>query len=147
METRGRSLNAVASRSASHIATWIREAQESGIWFAFAIVLVFGVAVGVLDASRWNHEFSNSVFAEMNAVVVELFIVGVVIAIYDFRRRRKQEIHDHQRELLNLRLSPDVDRKVELIDALALRGIQLTNLDHHVWKAPNSMDFSFLTRA
>jgi uncharacterized protein YjbI with pentapeptide repeats len=121
----------------SGFASWRRDIRESGIWLALAIVLLLGGVVVALDIGRWNHDFSNSLLAEANAVIVELLIAGVVLAIYDYRRRQSQETRDDQKELYFLRLSATPEttlRKVELIASLASRGRQPASLEHNLLK-------------
>jgi len=136
-----------AAAEHSQVAAWLQDIRESGIWLAFAIVLALGIAVGFLDVSHWDREFSNSILAEANAVVLELFLAGVVIAVYDYRRRRNQEVRESQKALIGLRLSgtPDaVVQKTFLIDLLVARGRRPTHLDYYVLDGArlNGLDFS-----
>jgi uncharacterized protein YjbI with pentapeptide repeats len=122
------------ARKISGFASWRRDIRESGIWLPLVIVLLTGGVVGALDVGHWGHELSNGVLAEANAVVVELLIAGVVLAIYDYRRRQHQEIRDYQKELYFLRLSATPEataRKTELIISLASRGRQPVTLEHN----------------
>lgn len=131
----------------SQVAAWLQDIRESGIWLAFAIVLILGIPIGILDVSHWDHEFSNSILAEANAVVLELFLAGVVIAVYDYRRRRNQEVRNSQKELVSLRLSGTSDAVVQktiLVNLLAARGHKPTHLDYYVFDGArlNGFDFS-----
>jgi hypothetical protein len=126
---------ALAGESGTRVKEWVRDIRESGTWLPFAVVLLLGCVVGVLDLSQWDRDFSTNMLVELNAVVVELFIAGVVIAIFDYRRRRSREIKDNLRELFNLRLSarPEaVDRKAEIIESLAALGRRPTSLEYYV---------------
>jgi hypothetical protein len=110
---------------ASVIGDWLHDVRESGIWLPFAVVLVLGLVLAGLDVWRWDRDFANAMLAEMNAVVIELFIVGVVLVAWEYRRRRKGEIRDLSKELFNLRLAGEraaIDRKEEILQALAARG-------------------------
>jgi hypothetical protein len=140
----------MAHRSAPRVRKWTRDIRDSGIWLAFAIALVLGGIVGALDVTQWNREFSDGILAEMNAVVVELFIAGVVIAVYDYRRRRSREIRDNLQELFNLRLSDRseaVERKAEVIERLVALGCKPTGLEHYILEGArlNGFDLSDLS--
>src|SRR6266481_5251374 len=100
------------------IPRFLRDIHESGIWF---VLVVLGIGVGVLDFIHWDREFAKSILAEANAVLIDIFLLGIVIAIYDYRRRRKERVGDLQKELAHLRMlnTPEgVLRKVELIGEL-----------------------------
>jgi len=102
-----------------------KDIRESGIWFVLIILAILGIGVGILDVVHWDRDFGKSILAEANAVLIDIFLVGVLIAIYDYRRRRKEEITDLQKELAHLRTldSPEVTiRKAELIESLTSKG-------------------------
>lgn len=134
---------------ASVVSDWLHDIRESGIWLAFAVVLVLGLVLAGLDTWRWDRDFANAMLAEMNAVVVELFIAGVVLAVWEYRRRRKGEILDLSKELFNLRLADEraaIDRKEEILQTLAERGRKPETLDHYllVGARLNSFDLADL---
>lgn len=120
---------------ASVVGDWLRDVRESGVWLAFAVVLILGVVLAGLDVRHWDRDFANAMLAEMNAVVVELFIASVVLAVWEYRRRRKGEIRNLRKELFNLRLADEraaIDRKEEILQTLAERGRKPETLDHYL---------------
>lgn len=125
---------------------WIQEIRESGLGFAFVILLILGVA-GSLDFIYWDVEVSKNLLAEANGVLAELFLVGIVISMYEYFRRRKAELIDIEKELAQLLMSntPEgVIRKTQLIDDLITKGRKPNSLkDHNLKKARlNGFDLS-----
>jgi hypothetical protein len=116
------------------IPRFLRDIHESGIWFVLVVLVVLGIAVGALDFIHWDREFAKSILAEANAVLIDIFLLGIVIAIYDYRRRRKEKVGDLQKELAHLRMwnaTEGVLRKVELIGELTTNGHKPPNLRHY----------------
>jgi hypothetical protein len=86
-----RRLGAAVTNQKKGIFGWASDVRESGIWFVLALLLTLGFVVGALDVVTWDKEFGKSVLAEGNAVLIDIFLIGFVIAAYDYRRRRRGE--------------------------------------------------------
>src|SRR5207248_7367423 len=60
-----------------------------------------------------------------NAVLIDIFVIGIVVAFYEYQRRVNRAADDAQKELTVLGTlggRDSVPRKVELIDLLASNG-------------------------
>lgn len=117
----------------SGINEWVRVFRDSGVWFAFVVFAVLSVIVGSIDVVYWDSSFGQSILAESNVVLLEILLIGVILAVYDYRRRRIDAVRDADRELGRLLMwnTPEgVLRKVELIDDLAHMGRKPANLQN-----------------
>jgi hypothetical protein len=113
---------------------FFKDIHESGIWFVLVVLVVLGIVVGVLDFIHWDREFAKGILAEANAVLIDIFLLGIVFAIYDYRRRRKEKIGDLQKELAHLRMWDTpvaILRKVELLDDLTTKGHRPVKLQYY----------------
>jgi len=109
----------------SYIAAFVRDARESGLWFVLVLLLLIGTGVGVLDVIHWDGELAKGILAESNAVLMDIFLLGIVIALYEYRRKRHEEVRDLHKELSQLRNwnAPEgILRKVQLVGDLAAKG-------------------------
>lgn len=61
--------------------------------------VTLSVIVGVLDILYADDTFGQSLLIESNSVILDFFILGILIAGYDYRRRRNEAVHDLETEL------------------------------------------------
>jgi len=107
------------------IAEWAREARDSSIWFALLLFVILSIVIGTLDVIYWDKNFGRNIIAEANAVLIDIFVIGIVVAFYEYQRRVNRAADDAQKELTVLGTlggRDSVPRKVELIDLLASNG-------------------------
>jgi len=124
----------VMTRWKRELVEWVRDIRESGLGFALGILLLLGILVGALDVIYWGSDVANNLIAEANGVLAELFLIGIVISIYEYRRRRKEELSAIEKELAQLLVSSSPEgvlRKTQLIDALIAKGRKPSNLRNH----------------